>query len=717
MPQVPYSNVPSQSLGGSQSLSLQSIQGVSADAFGAGIARAQGAAAETRERDLSAFARQLERTGDTVAKHVIQFQERENRATATDLYTQAVLEVGKLDAAVGLLEGKARADALPGYQKSILGIQQKFRDAAPNAHTAQLFDQDFKRRAAYSIVNESQKSAVAMKQYNNKAFAGRLQLADAEAAANANDDVRFAQAVQDKNAAIEGMKRENSWGPEETQAFKNKQLSELWQTRLVAMSVTNPMRARELYNKNKDSINDPDARVRTEHAINQGVLRVQSRVDADKIMKETDVYKVAVNAAKPDSFWGDPDAPGFEQERIATVTTRGGKTVKVNKAVSERFEGFLNELEELGYPLDVVQGYNNRNIFGTNYKSQHAFGNAIDINPSRNPVNGSNDLPPNISAIAAKWGLSWGGDWKGDKKDPMHFEASADEGDPTLRVSDSRLARAMEAAEKQAEKTFPDEPGLQAQYLDTLQTRIKSDFATLRSSITEQQRTIRNTINESLFSEAKPTSLEQMTPEAQEAYRRAPATVQALTRRQLVTNARVDVPYTDAAQAREMELRGLAIQNPEAFKSLDLAKEEILPRATKGSLQKLQLEATKKLQDVQYRMRYPMQVMNGLLREANITLGNSPAEYNRYQGAFAILYEQATNEKKRPLNEKEIKELGTPLIRETMNVPGSGWISDSMLRYRAMTPQSQAEIDRLPKDTVFIIPEGMPNAGKRARKN
>jgi hypothetical protein len=55
--------------------------------------------------------------------------------------------------------------------------------------------------------------------------------------------------------------------------------------------------------------------------------------------------------------------------------------------------------------------------------SQHAFGNAIDINPSRNPMTNKliTDMPPNVRDMAAKYGLSWGGDWK-STKDAMHFE-------------------------------------------------------------------------------------------------------------------------------------------------------------------------------------------------------------------------------------------------------------------------------------------------------
>ena len=127
------------------------------------------------------------------------------------------------------------------------------------------------------------------------------------------------------------------------------------------------------------------------------------------------------NAATPGSLWGNPSDTDFATKHLTTVQTPSGVSASVNKVSAPAFTGFLRELEQSGYKIDTVQGYNDRHIFGTSMVSQHAYGNAIDINPDRNPVNGRSDLPPNVGAMAEKYGISWGGDWK-NKKDPMHFE-------------------------------------------------------------------------------------------------------------------------------------------------------------------------------------------------------------------------------------------------------------------------------------------------------
>src|SRR5262249_62143213 len=108
---------------------------------------------------------------------------------------------------------------------------------------------------------------------------------------------------------------------------------------------------------------------------------------------------------------------------LVTVYGRGGVPFTVNAADADRWTGFLNDPEWGDYSFDKKQsgGYNPRNIAGTNTPSQHAFGNAIDINWTRNARGTPGDIDPDVARrLATKYGLTWGGDWK--KPDAMHFE-------------------------------------------------------------------------------------------------------------------------------------------------------------------------------------------------------------------------------------------------------------------------------------------------------
>jgi len=116
---------------------------------------------------------------------------------------------------------------------------------------------------------------------------------------------------------------------------------------------------------------------------------------------------------------------------MVKLKTPGGIEYTVAAQYASNFKGFVDELEKSGYKIKSIGGYANRNIAGTNTKSYHSLGAAIDINPSANPhlKDGrlQTDMPPNVGAIAAKYGLGWGGNWR-SSKDAMHFSMGAGEG-------------------------------------------------------------------------------------------------------------------------------------------------------------------------------------------------------------------------------------------------------------------------------------------------
>jgi hypothetical protein len=111
---------------------------------------------------------------------------------------------------------------------------------------------------------------------------------------------------------------------------------------------------------------------------------------------------------------------------LVTVQTPDGAKFRVARKVAPQFNAFLTDLHGTGYKLNPNKsgGYNYRTIAGTPKLSQHAYGNAIDLNWDKNPYGSKRfDLPANVGEIAAKHGIAWGGTWK--NPDPMHFEVSS----------------------------------------------------------------------------------------------------------------------------------------------------------------------------------------------------------------------------------------------------------------------------------------------------
>jgi hypothetical protein len=129
---------------------------------------------------------------------------------------------------------------------------------------------------------------------------------------------------------------------------------------------------------------------------------------------------------------------------LSTISTTNGLTAQVNSQYAGNFQGFVNDLQSQGYQINSIGGYNYRNIAGTNTLSNHAFGDAIDINPYQNPVTYpgkgqplTTNMPSDISETASRYGLAWGGDWH-SKYDPMHFEVQ--KGAQPLNVQQANTA-------------------------------------------------------------------------------------------------------------------------------------------------------------------------------------------------------------------------------------------------------------------------------------
>lgn len=112
---------------------------------------------------------------------------------------------------------------------------------------------------------------------------------------------------------------------------------------------------------------------------------------------------------------------------MTVVTAGSGAKFRVAGSHADRFAGLISDLEAAGVTLkpEASGGYANRNIAGTNIRSKHADGLAIDLNWDENARGAPGKLRDQIGvdqlrALAAKHGLKWGGDFK--NPDDMHFE-------------------------------------------------------------------------------------------------------------------------------------------------------------------------------------------------------------------------------------------------------------------------------------------------------
>lgn len=178
-------------------------------------------------------------------------------------------------------------------------------------------------------------------------------------------------------------------------------------------------------------------------------------------------------ATTPTTPPSSPPAAGPPPAGMTRVGQDQGAPVTVNGGNAGRFAGLLADLSGAGVSIDPQQtgGFASRNIRGTNTPSQHASGNAVDINWADNPegsnpaVAGMDDptrqfrvLRPDVArAAAARNGLRWGGDFQGRSPDPMHFEVAPNASTPVAARSLTQYAGATPQTAPQATTAPPAE--------------------------------------------------------------------------------------------------------------------------------------------------------------------------------------------------------------------------------------------------------------------
>ena len=115
-----------------------------------------------------------------------------------------------------------------------------------------------------------------------------------------------------------------------------------------------------------------------------------------------------------------------------------GQSAQVATKYAPAFQSFLNSLDKMGYKVNSLGGYADRDVRGQpGTRSIHSYGAAIDINPATNPLGSSRitDMPEATAGLAAAAGLGWGANWNGPRKDAMHFSAARSEGGTLLQAA------------------------------------------------------------------------------------------------------------------------------------------------------------------------------------------------------------------------------------------------------------------------------------------
>lgn len=122
------------------------------------------------------------------------------------------------------------------------------------------------------------------------------------------------------------------------------------------------------------------------------------------------------------------------KKHLETVSFMG-QNITINKMMADDLKNVETQLKKNSYKITSIGAYNNReNVNSPGDLSSHAFGLAIDINPSTNPnanrpANSAerdpdackHDIPDSVAKTFEDNNFFWGAKYK-DICDPMHFQ-------------------------------------------------------------------------------------------------------------------------------------------------------------------------------------------------------------------------------------------------------------------------------------------------------
>lgn len=705
MPTVPTISIPSVAPSESASVPYQTDSAATPEAFGASIGRAQ-----------QGLGSQIDKTGDILANHALKMQEDVNASSAKDLFLNADVEVGNITTEYNSLEGANRVNAYPKFVEDVKSVREKYKAAAPNDDVSRRFDQDFSRRVGYSIVDGARSAAVANKQYQHSTNDAVRQNSLQHIADNTQDDQRFQTNLEIGLDANKNSDIYRGSSPEVQQQQDQAFISSAWATRLQSMSKNDPLRARELLKSNSGAI-DGETKLKLNDTINQGIINVQSRVESDRIIQSGALVspELAERVKKLEGYSEKPYAD-FKQTSsgYGTKAQPGDENIPPDqrKAVYEQ-----RLYSELGRAANIVDQFAPGLPKGTRDAMISLTYNAGSAWTSSGL--GTAIKSGNLDSAQYRFGMytNAGGTINQGLVDRRATELSWWGGEAHDTDMTSQLGKALDAAKETALKTFPDDPANQAKYLDTLQNRVKSDFSVMQGQARDQQLQIRNTVQKELFApDSTVINYDGLSPQARQMYDMAPPMLQKSFDAAMVKNATRDVPLTNERQSRYDSLRGEGINEPEKFMSRDISSED-LPRAQKSSLLKMQQDR-KALLDKGVKVGAAMQIMQPLLNDAGI--GKSAvdlsrnSEYNKFSGVFEKALSSLEDEKKRPPNEKEIKEIGNGLLKDVVTSPGYFFGDNSDRAYRVIadktpitlrTNDTAEHYAELPRGATFIGPD------------
>ena len=662
MPQVPYTGAPE------VAPNYPATPGVRGTASPAAFGAEQAAAGQR----LGAT---LERAGDELFARAYAMQQVDQQADAINAHAAAADRIGQRVLEFRTLSGKSAKDAYDSFVKGIDTILEEEGKNLGSDYAKKLYLSESRQLRTRTVESAGSHAGNEFKHYLLGTEQSRVNNAIAGSTLHPEDDEAFKASLKTVDSSAAMMRSLEGWSDEQELDFKNKSRSKLVYDRATELARTSPVAAQKVLDDAvKEGLVSGEAAGKASQFIRQQRLTTMTRVETANLLAGQGEHfgkeKVPVDRLY-DAIIGVES--GGNQRAVTAVTHKDGTKDRALGLGQVLESNLAPWLEEAGMPAMSPEQYLN---------DREAQIKLIKFK---------------LSEYQEKYGSAneAGRHWRG-----LAFRDSTNgETEPQyLARLNARLAKNagisdVEAvATAKAKELVPDDEEFHATFRDQAVARTSVDRRVQR----EQEFTDRNTVEAALgpAPDGKlPTSVDELPEEVRAAWNNLPEHLQTRYNKVFARNAKEDYAPNAANQAEYRAWVGrltdgmASEEDRKAAMDADFISMK-LPMAQRQQLIGMQKKAFKSAAH-NPKLEHAMSVLQTQLFNADVTRKSDEEGYFQFRGALHEILQQKLEEGKYP-DDKEIKEIGAGLLRQT--VISKGWLWDTKGEaFRVEVPEDSAE--------------------------
>lgn len=687
MAQVPYSGVPEISPQFSATPEVRAD--VPAGAFGA--ASAQG---------IGQLGKGFGEAGGELWNRAIALQQLDQQTKALNANADAVDKVSDAYAQFSTLEGRKAMAMLPTFKQQVMDIHAQIGQGLESDYARKMYQQESRASQTRVFFSAAKHAGDQFKNYLKGSTQAAVDSAARSAGANPESDETYNNALATNESQSKAMGQYMGWDETQTKNYLDKMNSATVYTRAQALANKDPIAAQKMLDSavSKNLVDSETA----------GKLTTYIRSQKDNVMSRNESAKFMAGEATP----GIGDGPVNIQSAataIKQIESSGNYNPK-HPDVTHRVNGQMITEHALG-----AYGIMQSNLqpwlkeAGMPAMSEQQFLNDHDAQDRLFEFKFGQMMKEHGSANKAA--NVWFTGRPDPKPDANDGGTSAPEYQQKFRaglLKQTNGTQLESAAKARAEQLAPGDAEFAQTFTNRVRVQHSHDQQLARQDEYDRQNTMLEAVGPGPDGKL-PTSVDEMGPDARDAYMNSGVKKQRQIDKILMQNTRNGYAETPENTRQYQRLMGIAndpTRGEEATKELldtDVNNLE-MPWKWKQDIAKQRMAVFKNTQK-NPALGHAMGLLAPMLDAAGVSKKSSKDDYFVFQGALHSMMQDKMQDGK-PLNDDDIKKMGASLLRKTTQPWGPfGMLSGQNEAFRTPVPEDdRKQIIEAYKRSKGVVP-------------